>query len=151
MFLGIDRKRVKAVMLIGFLSVPIYHKVLNSLVTFEQILIFSTSMIWCWVHYDDELIQWYRILIRTLRSREYLDPTAASEFWTDPSETGEQSVEEDCSLYKSSGPRDLQSYSQGLGTEIILNYKRLCLSVREWVSEWHHHPALSLVVRIKYP
>ena len=104
-------------MLIGFLSVPIYHKVLNSLVTFERILIFRMSMIWCWVHYDDELIQWF--LIRTLRSREYSGPTAASEFWTDPSETGEQSVEEDCSLYKSSVPRDLQSYSQGLGTEIM--------------------------------
>ena len=78
-------------------------------------------MIWCWVHYDDDdLIQWYRFLIRTLfRSREYSGPTAASEFWTGPSGTGEQSVEEDYSLYKSSGSRDLQSYSRGLGTEII--------------------------------
>ena len=57
LFLGIDRKGVKAVILIGFLSVPIYHKVLNSLVTFEKNLIFCTSMIWCWVHFDDELIQ----------------------------------------------------------------------------------------------
>ena len=122
---------MKAVILIGFLSFPILSQITQLFgFTFARILIFSMSMN-LWVHHD-KLIWWNRFLNRTLGSGS----TAVSEFWTDPSGTGWLNALEGCSLYKFSGARDLQSYSQGLGTEKrIWSWENQGQNTSPWA--WH--------------